>query len=323
MSIELDLLSALRRLAPPSTPADADRFNLTVGQQAFEVVYQGGSSSSLTLEASYDRAAKYEGSTDGAGYRTKGGLLRAPRPLTITLRREDAADVEAKTMKIATEYQTGDPAFDRAVYVDSPTTDPRVLSAILHEGTRAAVLALLALDIPQISIDDEGMVRIRLTGFLSTTPAKERGPRMVAAFAELLDSLPPVASTGDEPAKRTSLNGISILTVIVMSVLPILYLLGLFGAFGLTEPGSEEGETVLKDGQGGVALVAFVGGAVVANAFGLVSRLVMRPILLTRLRGASDSHRRIGTLLMLIYVWVGFVGFLGGSALTLWLETRP
>ena len=58
MSIELDLLAAIRRLAGPDVAADAESFVVRSGELAIQVRYSGGSSSSLTLSAPYNTVAR-------------------------------------------------------------------------------------------------------------------------------------------------------------------------------------------------------------------------------------------------------------------------
>src|SRR6185369_13478406 len=94
----------------------------------------------MTLSFPYDAVAR---PSEGL-YRDKRGLS-ALRPLAIELRREGDADVEAKDTGLSVEWQSGDAEFDRDVYVTSPTTDPRVLGAVLGPAARDAVRALLDL----------------------------------------------------------------------------------------------------------------------------------------------------------------------------------
>jgi hypothetical protein len=99
-----------------------------------EVNYTCGSSAGLTLRAPYDHPAR-TASPERAlgGYRGAVRPLMAARPLDIELRPEGRGDVAAKQQGLSVEWQSGDAAFDAAIYVSTPTTDAAVLAAVLCE----------------------------------------------------------------------------------------------------------------------------------------------------------------------------------------------
>lgn len=316
MGIELDLVAAMRRLADPGTPPDAESFVVRSGELAIQVRYTGGSSSSLTLSARYDEVARRapEGA-EGAGYRdAPPGVLLAVRPMAIHLRAEQAADVDAKRTGINREVQTGDAPFDAAVYVSSPGDDEAVLGAVLGPDVRRGAAALLALGVGRITIDDDdGMVEARLTGFLSDRPSAERGPAMIAAFAELLRGLPKVRrAAGGHPAdpwRRRLQWGGGLALAGFIGLIPVY--MAVAGAVGCTEGGSEDGEINLKPGCSTPLLLAVV-AAVVLGALGaaLTSALVS-----PRLRGRSNSAMRIAGLQIVAFSLFAELGFYAaGSA---------
>ncbi len=319
MSIELDLLAAIRRLAGPDVAADAESFVVRSGELAIQVRYSGGSSSSLTLSAPYNTVARRapELAGTGASYREPaGGALVAVRPMAIRLRAEQRTDVDAKGAGINHEHQTGDPAFDAAVYVSAPTDDEVVLRAVLGPEVRRGAAALLALGFGRVTIDDDdGLVEARLLGFLSDRPSAERGPAMIAAFAELLSGLPKVqrAKGGHPPDPwRTRLRwGGGLALAGFIGMMPVYMLVA--GAVDCTQGGSEDGEINLKDGCSAPLLLALV-AAVVLGALGvaLVSAFVS-----PRLRGRSSSAMRIAGAQLVGFALFAEVGFYVAAALGL------
>lgn len=132
-----------------------------------------------------------------ASYR-EGKSLRATRPLSITLRREDAGDVVAKEEGDAVEWQSGDADFDREVYVDSPTRDREVLSSVLNPSARAAAAALLAMGFSAVEVDVAGRVTATLgaSSFGPSERVDDTVDRSLDAMTRLLTSLPVVDDAG-------------------------------------------------------------------------------------------------------------------------------
>lgn len=109
------------------------------------------------------RTPKETGQHEGTPYtskiwtakgQTKGFEIGMPRvtPTWIRLHRESAADRAFKAMGIANEIQTGDPEFDREVYV---TCDHPHVATVLGESQelRAAILAMFAAGYRKIFFD--------------------------------------------------------------------------------------------------------------------------------------------------------------------------
>ena len=141
------LVAELRALA--GEPA-GDRFVVSRRGRSITVTHDGGSSSSLTLRASYDAVARAAADTNEGTYRGSPRVDRAlvaPRPLAIVLRKDAPRGIR-------TAYETGDRRFDDAVFVDTPTTNPTVLAAVLGPEVRAAVLTLFELGFLRVTIDD-------------------------------------------------------------------------------------------------------------------------------------------------------------------------
>src|SRR5262245_10687426 len=118
MSDESDLVEELRALGRVAG-SEASSFAVAHAGVRLAVVYSGGSSSTLTLEAFYDTFAKPgvpQPRVSVRAYRDASpGVLPATRPLKILLRPEDSGDVQAKREGVSVEFQTGDTEFDPRV----------------------------------------------------------------------------------------------------------------------------------------------------------------------------------------------------------------
>lgn len=172
------------------------------GGYAIRVEHNAGSSKDVSLHAVYDVVTSAYQASKRARPSGAGRPLVAPRPLAIELGVEDEGHVAAKAKGLNVEWQSGDEAFDRTVYVDTPTTDPAVLAAVIGPEVRYAVRVLLGLGFRTVSIDDgTGAVNAYLTEFTSLNPPRpNRGADSLSAFAQILAHLPEVTSSG--PTKR-------------------------------------------------------------------------------------------------------------------------
>jgi hypothetical protein len=312
--VEADLLVALRAIAGVRAGGD---FRIRDGDVSFDVAYVGGSSSRLTLKARYDTVARAEvvPGTRESGYRSsaRGGVLMAVRPMSIVLRAENASDRMAKAERISREHQTGDAAFDAAVYVESPTTDEGVLVAVLNEAVRAAVRELLKLAFDAVTIDDgDGRVTALISGFQHLGQPEDAARRMVRAFATLLRGLPPVGAGAGQHPRRSSLpRFLAFGGFLVASIVGPIAVVGIAGAYGCTE-GASDGEGVtLKSGCGGTVGTSMVLAVVVASVAYFVARAVARP----RMSGHSDSHTRIFHVCLAAFFWGGFATFVASLAI--------
>lgn len=304
----------LRELA--RAPEDATTFDLACEGVTFRVVYSGGSSSSLTLSASYDAVAKAGVAEGGreAHYRVsaKGGVLAAIRPMSIKLRRESSTDRAAKSEGINREHQTGDAAFDEDVYVDSPTIDATVLQTVLSERVRAGAMELLSLAFDSISIDDgDGRVTAVLSAFMKLRDVPARASRVAHAFASLLSGLPPVRHSGGAHPPRSALPKVMAVLGFVLLIASPALLFVIAGAHDCTQPASDGDGQSLKDGCGGPAQAAFVVAAVVGSIAAIVARAIARP----RLAGHSDSRARILMVVAAAFTWIGVATFLAMAAM--------
>lgn len=306
---ESELVAALREKA--SAKKDESQFAVAHGDVVIQVSYSGGSSSSLTLFAAYDTFAKgrHDDAREGGSYRQTAvpRTLRTTRPMLITLRPEQYADREAKQAGLNREHQTGDEAFDRAVYIDSPTTDHEVLQAVLCEQARAAVLDLFGLGLRRITIDDSRMrVEAYLNEFSVARSRPGRADAMLEAFAQLCTAMPKVEDSGGvhapAPFGCLSFVGGAFAGVLGIAAIPLFFAIA--STFDCTESDGEG--TSLKSGCGVAPLLGLLAGALAGGVAVVVARLFLGP----RLRGRSDSASRLGTLTFIAFALAAEVTFL-------------
>jgi len=314
VSIEIDLVDALRAMAEPGTARDSNDFVIVADNVRVRVEYSGGSSSSLSLSTSYDANATLLTKVGGAeaGYRASSlGPIRAVRPLSIALTRESDDDIAAKRSGVNVEHQTGETEFDKKLYIDSPTTDPEVLQAVLHQGTRAAAIALFNLGMSFVEIDGRGRVSAQMTGFVSTEPAKDKGAKMVRAFAALAAGLPKVEATGEShealPWGGRAALGVA-LAIVGLTAAPIAFF-GIASSVDCTE-GTDEGVS-LKDGCGAPGVIGLVFGL----AFATFTLWLVTPYVTAKLRGRSRSSGRIHTIRIATAVLAAELAFVLASAI--------
>lgn len=202
---ESALVAELRALAGSPT---GDQFVISRRAHTITVTHNGGSSSNVRFRASYDAAARADhpalAAPSGGNYRAAPArqTIVAPRPLAIVLRNQ-------APLGVRTAHQTGDQRFDASVVVDTATTRADVFSAVLGPEMRAAVLTLFDLGFRSVSIDDRSVVdgsdvvEAYLWTFASSSPPAERAARCLDAFATILDHLPQIVASGEEPADPT------------------------------------------------------------------------------------------------------------------------
>lgn len=152
----------------------------------------------VRLTCRYDEAATWRRSTK----EPMPPPVRAIRPLAIQLSAEGGGHVRAKREGLAIEWQSGDAEFDDQVYVQSPTTDPVVLAAVLSPRVQAATCSLLDLGFESVSIDDDGktdrerkvVARALTNAFVRGGDGSgyERARAAVESFIALAESLPPL-----------------------------------------------------------------------------------------------------------------------------------
>lgn len=290
---EASLVAELRALA--GSPA-GERFVVSWRGRSITVTHNAGSSSSVTLRARYDAVARSDHPALAAADTSEGTYrapprsdraLVAPRPLGIVLRNDAPRGLR-------TAYETGDRRFDDAVFVDTATTDREVLAAVLGPEVRAAVLALFELGFLRVTLDDwcpldgPDVVEAYLWTFASREPPRERAARCLDVFVIILDHLPKLASSGDEPAppKPPVWIGLSgwVGLMGVLAVAPTWW-------FVVKETGREDGAPQ------SIALL-------VAIASGLIASRVARPALIREL-GVPQSGAFLRVASARIRVFLG------------------
>lgn len=223
-----------------------------------------------------------------ATYRPHAGApLSAVRPMHIELRPETHDDRGAKAAGVAVEVQTGDPPFDEAVYVDSPS-DPRIVQRVLGSPElRAGVRALLAEGFSSIVIDDdEGEICAHLQAFSESLRRPGCAMRLLDAFAAIARNVPHVArSSGPRPAdvERSLLRMGGLLCFVLL----VLGTPGYFVAAGA--------RCDFEDNPDAAVLLSLDGCFTpipLGLAAGLVAGLALAAVVSRRIRGRSSSHQR-------------------------------
>lgn len=310
---EGDLVRGLRALAKD---AKQDTFVVHHDSVNVKVSYSGGSSSSLGLSVAYDAHAKRVVDVAAAttAYResARGGLV-ATRPMKIELTPEGITHIRAKDDGVNREHQTGDSKFDAKVYVDSPTVDATVLHAVLNEDVRSAVLELFAVGMRTVMLDgDDGRVVGSLTEFAAAKEEPKRAERMIAAFAKLAQSLPPVKASGEKhapaPLARTLKIGGVVSMVLLFAGMPLLQVMGNL-ADCMEDSSDGEGQS-FKDGCGSAPLMGLSGGL----GMGLLAMVLATHFLVPKLRGRSDSSTKMAMLYGVSFLLTAEITFLAVSA---------
>ena len=274
---ESSLVQELRELA--GVTKKEDDFVVVHGEARIRVVYVGGSSWSVTLRVPYDQHAR------GVAAAYRSGALEAIRPMKIELLPESDAHRAGKASGMDVEAQTGDPAFDDKVYVDT-LTPHAVVVRVLDEPVRRAALDLFAIEFTNITIDDDSSnVIARVVSFASREPFPNRGRLAVDAFARLALGVPHVKKIAGEHRKHplsraTFWLGIS--SVVALAACPAAY-------FG-TNP-------KCKDEMNGAGLAGCLTPGIVGLVVGLVGAIVVALLATSvskRYRGRSDSSS-VGT----------------------------
>jgi hypothetical protein len=291
---ESALVAELRALAGDGA-GDDGQFEVRWGGHTITVIHNSGSSSNVRLRAAYDDVARADHpalvslSENDGSYRQapSPGSLRAPRPLAIALHHETPADARAVAEGVRREHQTGDHAFDTAVFIATPTTNDAVLRAVLGPEVRAAVLSLFALGFLRVTIDDaiigdRGFVEAYLWSFTLRDPPAERGRRCLDAFARVLDHLPTITPSGEAHASPNPGGWIRFLgwvgVVGVLAGVPALWL-GVAMSAQCTEDSPLRPEC---EAGGSVALIA-------ALVVGAIASWIARPALIRRFGERSGS----------------------------------
>jgi hypothetical protein len=279
---EATMIEGLRRRA--GVTDQVDRFEIVQEGVRIDVACSGGSSSSVIFRVPYDEAAR----AAAAGYRGAAPLA-VVRPMRIELGLETATHRTAKEEGLDVEHQTGDAAFDDAVYIDTPTPSD-VLARVLDGAARRAVLDLFAAEFNAVTIDSDerNLMAVRVSFASSASGAPSEAERALDAFARLARALPPVIAKAGEheahplegPAK--SVRALACLALFVA----IPFYFGVSARRYCPEGDLAPSEVVGCFGPGLAGLVAGILAAVVVGAFATRHT--------HRYRGRSDSSRHGG-----------------------------
>ncbi|MDP3279084.1 MAG: hypothetical protein Q8Q09_28085 [Deltaproteobacteria bacterium] len=289
------MIAELRLLAG----AQGDDFALVWEGVHIAVSFEGEDNPKLTLTTAYDGAAR--SSASAQGYRAQ-PEIRAIRPMNILATVERSADREAKRAGVNTEFQTGDERFDAAVYIDSPTRN-EVLAQVLNDEVRAAVLALLSMDIPRVEIDvwPDYSLSVSVTRFVSSPTDPTPGRTVLSALAALARGVPRVVATGDKHRNHPLLG--PMMGLFAASLLVIMLGLGLYFSVlsGSRCQGDLDGPALLRcvrPGLWGVLVGLAIAGTITA---------MVRPWMRKRFGLTSDSSAMITGFLVALTIFVTLV----------------
>jgi hypothetical protein len=291
---EADVVRQLRQLT--ASAADASTFVVVRpdGVQ-FTIDYSSGSGSNVSFSAPYGQSTHQGGGVAAAdlaqGYRASAVAREflARRPMRIALRPESPEDVDAKREGISREFQSGDPRFDDAVYIDTDASDDTLRFVLASPELRAGVLALFAEGVRELVLDNIGSnITARLYSFAHRQHDERRAERIVAAFEAIVRNAPRVVDSG-EPApadpEKTWLGTVT-------AAAAVLFFFGVPLYFALVPGRCWESAS---DGEG-ANLNCSVHGCCspIGPGFALAIplALIVGVLVPARIKGRSDSHSR-------------------------------
>jgi len=181
----------------------------------------------------------------------------------ILLRRETDTDVDAKELGASREVQTGDEAFDRAVYIESEAPDADILRVLSAPAVRRAIVRLLR-DTPTITLES---ALITLSGNRGAPQCfvPDRINELLAALRVLAGAPRPLVVA---PKKAPIANLLS-LAVAPLGIVTLVWSYRRFPALNA--------ETL-----GGLGAIA-----------GIIVAMAVQPLITRLLRGRASSHRNM------------------------------
>jgi len=338
-----DIVPALAALAGPAGEqalAAHRPFDVTIDDVVVHVRYSSGTTPTVFLSTSYPTGTTAPRAGQDRGYRDMPVTsIPAVRPLGVELRLERDDDRRAKERGVSRELQTGDPEFDRLVYVDSPAPDEVLSSVFATRPLRAACRALLEDGFVEIRIDDEhGEITTRRG--LSTS-ARLPAEQVIRAFAAIAREVPPLETTGRRSRRvrdlasgasmicllawvwvLTILWGVTILSFVVGGLIAHLVIaLGLSRVVGTERFAKVKPQLTTLAWLGGGGLAVWLAGPdeilgwAVTPSIGLaigalVGWLFGCLLLLRWFRGRSDSHFTQSIVMVLSVSIPAMVGLL-------------
>lgn len=206
----------------------------------------------------------------------------------VRFRREDDHDVMAKERGVARELQTGDEAFDRAVYIESDAPDAHLSVMLAAPGVRAAIARLIELGLT---------VRIQ-EGTVSTSDDAKPACFAPERLSDIVGLLRVVAGAPRslEPVVEEPKSGARVVANLVYLFLPV-------------------GIVLLWLGSSQYPQVGYSTHVFTGIAAGIVIALLIQPLLTRAVRGRSTSHRELVPLRSASFV--GFSVFAIGTVILL------
>lgn len=295
---EADFVRQLRAIG--GVNSDTSDFFVSInGGPPIHVAYSSGSGSNVAFTVPYGRGPVPAISDDLAAYRTSaGGVHRAHRPMEITLRRENEADVQAKHAGIAVEHQSGDGRFDASVYIDTEASDETLRYVLSSPVLRQAIVMLLDEGASRVVLDEHESIKTSILVFASRNHDENRARRVLEAIDAIARNAPPVEHSNEGP--RTDPQRAWVGVVGFFAACFVFFGIPLYFALVPSRcwMASSDGDGASLNCEVAGCCSPMLPGA----ALGALIGTVLAPLVASRVRGRSDSHHRRG--IALIGVWV-------------------
>jgi hypothetical protein len=209
----------------------------------------------------------------------------------MILRREQHPDVDAKESGVAREVQTGDEAFDRAVYIESDAADEDVLAVLAAPAVRAAAMSALHY-VPRIKI--EGIAIRASDDDRPDCFGAERVAELITALRVFAGA--PRRARATPAAPRTAPRKLASLVYLLMPL----------------------GIVATWIGSQSYPPVSYTNFIVFGSALAVVVAALIQPYLTRAVRGRSTSHRelvplRFASFVGMVVFGIGFGVLLNGA----------
>jgi hypothetical protein len=199
-------------------------FAVNLGDQPFtaHVTTHKGAPTGFVLMTPIDESARDPSEAVGL-YRSDPRRQVAGRP-RVLVRRETGRDRLGKRLRINREVQTGDAAFDAAMYLESDAPDEHVRAVLADERVRRAALELLQMGYREVVVNDGGNA---LTARFATNRPDLQHPDAIRRACEHMRVLSGGLPVFTMPARRSPVWWRGALTVTFAVLAPVVGLVAI------------------------------------------------------------------------------------------------